>query len=183
MIKLTDSVEIFRFQVGKAAYIAWAAAPSVIVFLVVIAILRHQLDRQAAVFFSVCLSWYIVLGSMSVMQNATLTLDPSGVEKLALNIRLRRLDWRSVGRIRQFALYSRASGKTVIWTKVDPTNGPIWSCAIFSSITFPSRTDDFPRLIRMMNTYASQHKIEIKKKINGAWVQSATLSDQIHDLE
>ncbi len=178
-----DGVERFRFHVGTAAYVAWTAAPSVIVLLAVVAILRHQLDRQAAVFFGVCFSWFMVLAAMFIMQNATLVLDPSGLERLVLGIRVRRLDWRDVCRIRQFALYSRASGGNVIVIKVDPMNRPIWRRAIFRSITFPSRTEDFPRLIRSLNTYASQYNVEILKKISGTWVKSVKLSDRVQDFE
>jgi hypothetical protein len=48
-----------------------------------------------------------------MMQNATLIVSQSGLERLVLGTRLRRLDWRDVRRIRQFVLYSRPSAPAV----------------------------------------------------------------------
>ncbi len=182
MIKPMGGAETFRFRVGKVAYIGWIAAPSVIIFFAAVALSRHQLDRQTAVFFSVCLAWYVVLGAMFLMQNATLALDSSGLERLVWNVSVRRVDWRNVRRIRQFVLYSRASGENIIWQKVHPKNAPIWLRPFFSGIAFPSRTADFHRLILILNLQASEYKIDIQQKKNGVWVRAAKLSDRLTDF-
>jgi hypothetical protein len=175
--------EHFRFDVSGGAYVAWAAALSVIVLIAIVSVVQHQLDRQAAVLLGIFFCWYAIFGALFLLQNATLVLSPSGLERFILGIRVRRVAWSDIRRIREFALFSRASGRKVIWIKVDPMAPQIWQRAIFRSITFPSRTEDYARLIRTLNTYATQYNVEVEKKIRGEWIKFAKLSDRVEDFE
>jgi hypothetical protein len=175
--------EKFRFDVSGGAYVAWVAALSVIVLIAIVSMVQHQLDRQATVLLGIFFCWYAIFGALFLLQNATLVLSPSGLERFILGIRVHRVTWGDIRGIREFALFSRASGRKVIWIKVDPMNPPIWQRVILRSITFPSRTEDYPRLIRTLNTYVTQYNVEIVKKIRGEWVKSVKLSDQVEDFE
>ena len=171
--------EKFRFDVSVKAYVAWAAALSVIVLISIASIIRHQLDRQAAVLLGICFCWYAIFCVLFLLQNATLVLSPSGLERFILGIRVRRITWSGIRGISEFALFSRAAGRKIIWIKVNPTVPQIWHRAIFRSITFPSRTKDYARLIETLNKYVTRYNIEIAKQIDGEWVKSTKLSDRV----
>ena len=179
---MTLGVEKFRFSVGAAAYIGWLGAFTVIGFLGIWGILRHRLDRETTVVLGASLIFYLILAAMFVMQNATLILSSTGIERTVLGMGVRRCAWSEIRCIKQFALYSRASGRRVIVTKLY-RKGSIWKQTFLATIAFPSRPPNFSLLIRALNSYASRYHIRILQKRAGRWIDSTELSDQLQGFE
>jgi hypothetical protein len=172
----------YRFDVGTGAYVAWVAAPSTIAILAGAATLRHQMDSETAVLLGIFFCWYCFFGWLFLLQNAPLLVSSSGLERQIFGVSIRKLNWNFIRSIREFALYSRASGGRIIWIKVVPMNCNLWHRAIGCNITIPSRTKEFSDLIQMLNAYAVQYQIAIYKKDNSEWVALPKLIDRVEDL-
>ncbi len=167
---------LFKFSDKKRFFVALSISASMIAFIAVLAVLRHQFDRN--VFLLVWSgSWlYAMWLAMFVMNNGDILVDAEGLSRVIFGKALRKIRWAQIHVVREYELFSKSDQRDLRCLQIIPEKGSSYTWQLYEKMIVTEKLDRFDDFVAMLNDHLEGFHIRIEAKTNSQWEARDRLS-------